>query len=283
MKNIDRSKQLTIAIFLIVVVLAAYLASFLPNADWYNYDPAVRGIFKGQSPYAVVGFQSPPWMLLFLLPFTAFSFEIARGLVFVVSVLLYILIIRKVRVRPLAAIALFLSPTFIGGLLACNLDMFVLSGILFSPVWGLFILLLKPQIGIGVALYYLVVSWQAGRWRKVLRTLAPVTLSYLLSFLIFPILLERILNKPSLDPWNRSIFPYGIPLGLFFLWLAIRNKNAYFALAVGPFLSPYLTFYSYVVIQVALLHEDVERVIRRDVLQIILSVFLWAVMLYFRL
>jgi hypothetical protein len=35
--------------------------------------------------------------------------------------------------------------------------------------------------------------------------------------------------------------------------------------------------------QVGLLHEDVEKVIRRDLLQIILCIFLWTIMLIFRL
>jgi hypothetical protein len=95
--------------------------------------------------------------------------------------------------------------------------------------------------------------------------------------------LERILNKPYVDPWNRSIFPYGIPIGLFFLWLAFRRKNVFYALAASPFFSPYHTFYSYLVVQIGLLNEDVEKYIRRDVLQILLTVFLWAYMLFFRL
>lgn len=283
----ELANKRAVLVFLLLVVLipaSAYFASFLPNADWYGtYDPAARGIFRGQSPYDVTGFHNPPWMLLLLLPFIVFSPEYARGLFFVASLLAFIAIVWKVKINPLAAIALFLSPTMIGGLLACNPDMFVLTGILFPPVWGLFILLIKPQIGIGVALYYLFETWNKGRWAKVLRTFAPVTLGYILSFLIFPVLVEKLINKSSVDPWNRSIFPYGIPLGLFFLWLAIRKKNAYFALAVAPLISPYITFYSYIAIQVALLHEDVERVIRRDVLQIILTVFLWAIMLTFHL
>jgi hypothetical protein len=276
-----------VLVFLLLAALipvSAYFASFLPNADWYGtYDPAARGIFSGQSPYAVAGFHNPPWALLLLFPFIVFSPEYARGLFFVASILAFVVIVWKVKINPLAAIALFLSPTMIGGLLACNLDTFVLAGVLFPPAWGLFILLIKPQVGMGVALYYLHDSWKKGGWSKVLWTFAPVALGYSLSFLIFPVLVEKFMSKSSIDPWNRSIFPYGVPLGLFFLWLAIRRKNAYFALAVAPLISPYITFYSYLAVQVALMHEDVERVIRRDVLQILLTVFLWAVMLTFHL
>ena len=83
--------------------------------------------------------------------------------------------------------------------------------------------------------------------------------------------------------WNRSVFPYAIPLGFFLLWLSIRKRNPYFALASAPFFALYHSFYTYIVVQIGLMHPDVEKYIRRDVLQIILSVFFWVIMLYFRL
>jgi len=142
--------------------------------------------------------------------------------------------------------------------------------------------MIKPQVGIGVALYYLTQTWQSNKWIGILRTFSPVLLAYLISGFLFPVWKDRMINKPS-DVWNRSIFPYGIPVGLIFLWLAIKRRNAFFALASAPFFSPYLTFYTYLMVQVGLLHEDVEKVIRRDVLQIILCIFLWTIMLLFRL
>jgi hypothetical protein len=91
-----------------------------------------------------------------------------------------------------------------------------------------------------------------------------------------------MLNNPQII-WNRSLFPYLIPLGLFFLWLAFKNKNPYFALASSLFFAPYHSFYSYIAVQIGLMHPDVEKVIRRDVLQVLLTIFFWTVMLIFRL
>lgn len=263
---------------------AAIFASYLPNADWDGtYRPVLEKVFQGQDPYAIAGFHNPPWTLLLLFPFGLLSPEFARGLFFVASVAVFFWIVWKVKAPPLAAIALFLSPTFIGGLLANNLDIFVIAGVLLPPTWGLFVLLIKPQLGFGVAVYYLVDAWKTGRWRSIFSTFAPVILGFALTFLIFPALADKLLAKSSIDPWNRSIFPYGIPLGLAFLWLAIRNRNGVFALAVGPLLSPYTTLYSYTAIQIALLHADVDHWARRDVLQILLTIFLWAVILVFKL
>ncbi|MCS6994658.1 MAG: hypothetical protein N2117_11740 [Anaerolineales bacterium] len=269
-----------LAIFLGVAVFA----SQLPNADWDGtYRPVVESVLQGQNPYTVRTFANPPWTVLLLLPFAFFHPEFARGLFFAASVAVFFWIAWKVKAPPLAAIALFLSPTFIGGLLANNLDIFVLAGVLLPPAWGLFVLFIKPQLGFGAAIYYLVDAWKTDRWRRVFATFAPVTLGLALTFVLFPVLAERLFFMPSVNPWNRSIFPYGVPLGLLFLWLAIRNRNPFLALAVGPLISPYTTLYSYAAVQIALLHEDVEQWIRRDVLQILLTVFLWAVTLIFRL
>jgi hypothetical protein len=142
--------------------------------------------------------------------------------------------------------------------------------------------MMKPQIGIGAAIYYLFEAWRNNRAVGIVRTFGPVVLAYVISGVLFPVWVDRFIHKPS-NEWNRSIFPYSIPLGLFFLWLGVRKQNRFFAMAAAPFLSPYLTFYTYAIVQIGLLHEDVEKVIRRDVLQIILCIFLWTIMLVFKL
>jgi len=265
------------------VIVAVWMASYVPNADWFaTFYPAARGIFQGRLPYEQHFILTPPWAILVLVPFVVFPANIARGLVLVASLGVLIYTGWRLRAPKFAMIALLISPTAIGSLLAGNLDAFVLSGIFLPPLWGLFFLMIKPQVGIGVALYYLTQTWQSNKWIGILRTFSPVLLAYLISGFLFPVWIDRMINKPS-DVWNRSIFPYGIPVGLIFLWLAIKRRNAFFALASAPFFSPYLTFYTYLMVQVGLLHEDVEKVIRRDVLQIILCIFLWTIMLLFRL
>ena len=265
------------------VIVAVWMASYVPNADWFaTFDPAARGLFQGRLPYEQHFVLTPPWAILVLVPFVLFPPNIARGLVLVASLCVLIYTAWRLHAPKIAMVALLISPTAIGSLLSGNLDAFVLAGIFLPPLWGLFFLMIKPQVGIGVAIYYLTQTWQNNKWIGILRTFSPVLLAYLISAFLFPIWINRMIEKPS-DVWNRSIFPYGIPVGLIFLWLSIKRRNAFFALASAPFFSPYLTFYTYLMVQVGLLHEDVEKVIRRDVLQIILCIFLWAIMLLFRL
>jgi hypothetical protein len=72
-------------------------------------------------------------------------------------------------------------------------------------------------------------------------------------------------------------------VGVLLLWISVRTRNVLWALASTPFLAPYVTFPTYLVVQVGLLHEDVEKYVRRDLLQIVLSAVLWTAMLVFRL
>ena len=264
-------------------ILAVWLASYVPNADWYGtFDAAGRGILEGRSPYDQPLFSNPPWTALILLPFVLLRPALARGLVFVASLASIGYTAWRLRAPKLALIAVLLSPTTVGALLAANLDALAVPGIFLPPAWGLLLLLIKPQVGAGVAVFYLVDSWHRKGFAGVLRTFAPLAVLTVLGALLFPVWIQRLAGSPAIV-WNRSLFPYAIPLAVFLLWMAVRNRNPYFALASTAFFSPYLSFYTYIIVQIGLLHEDVERYIRRDVLQIILCIFLWAIMLIFRL
>ncbi len=267
----------------LLAVLAVWLASYVPNADWSGtFEPAGREILQGHSPYDQPLFLNPPWAALLVLPFMALQPGLARGLWFVLTLVSIGYTAWRLRAPKLALIALLLSPTAIGALLAANLDAFAVPGIFLPPALGLLLLMIKPQVGAGVAVFYLVESWRRKGLAGVLRTFAPLAVLTVLGAVLFPIWIQRMIGKPA-NEWNRSIFPFGIPVGLAILWLAVRTESKYLALAAAPFLSPYLTFYTYLVVQIGLLDPGVERYVRRDVLQIILCIFLWAIMLIFRL
>ena len=283
LKNIDRRKLLIYPLLALALALAVYMASLMPTADWFDtFDPAARGVFSGLAPYHRVGYVYPVWGVVPLLPIVLFPPQIAHGLMYIVCALILFYIMWRLKVGVVAAVAFFLSPTAIGALMVNNIDPMVISGILFPPVWGLFLLVLKPQIGFGVVIYYLVEIWRKDGFWGAVRTFAPVSIAWMISAALFPVWIERMLRNPQII-WNRSLFPYLIPLGLFLLWLAFRNKNPYFALASSLFFAPYHSLYSYIIVQIGLMHPDVEKVIRRDVLQIILTIFFWAVTLIFGL
>ncbi len=281
--RIEPKRSLLAIGFAVGILAAVWMASLVPNADWSGtFEPAGRYVLQGHSPYEQPLYLNPPWAILLVLPFLLFPPAIARGLLLVCSLAALIYIAWRLHSPRLAVVALLLSPTAIGALLAGTLDLLILLGIFLTPAWGLLVLMIKPQIGLGVALYDLIEAWRSNRALGILRTFAPVVIAYLVCAVLFPVWVDRIIHKPE-NVWNRTLFPYSIPLGIFFLWLAVRRRNVYFALAGTPFLSPYLTFYTYLIVQIGLLHEQVEKVVRRDVLQILLCLFLWTIMLIFRL
>jgi hypothetical protein len=224
-------RMLTVSGLLIITAVAVYFASFLPTADWFDiFDPAARGVFSGLSPYHVPNFNCAPWAVVPLLPIVLFPPNLAHGLMYVVSAFTLFYILWRLKVNLITAVAFFLSPTAIGALLVNNIDPFVISGMLFPPAWGLLLLLIKPQIAVGVVFYTLIESWKKGGFWLVVRIFAPVTILFLAAMIVFPIWPQRMLTL-SQNTFNRSTFPYLIPVGLFLLWLAFKNKNPYFALA----------------------------------------------------
>jgi hypothetical protein len=233
-------------------------------------------------PYDQVGYVYPPWAVVPLLPIVLFPPDLAHGLMYVVCALILFYILWRLKVGVVAAVAFFLSPTAIGALMVNNIDPIVISGILFPPLWGLFLLVIKPQIGFGVVVYHLVETWRKDGFWGAVRTFAPVSIAWFISAALFPIWIERMARNPQII-WNRSLFPYLIPLGLLLLWLAFRYKNPYFALASSLFFAPYHSYYSYIIVQIGLMHPDVEKFIRRDVLQVGLSIFFWWAMLHWGL
>jgi len=283
LKTINLRRLPLYILLLVILAVAVYLASRLPTADWFDtFDPAARGVFSGLSPYHRVGYVYPVWGVVPLLPIVLFPPDLAHGLMYVVCALLLFYLMWHLKVGLVAAVAFFLSPTALGALMVNNIDPIVISGMLFPPAWGLFLLVLKPQIGFGVVVYLLGETWRKQGFWSVVRTFAPVSIAWMISAALFPVWIERMARNPQII-WNRSLFPYLIPLGVFLLWLAFRHKNPYFALASSLFFAPYHSLYSYIAFQIGLMHPDVEKYIRRDILQVGLTIFFWAVTLFFRL
>jgi hypothetical protein len=285
--SLDRRRllaKLPLALGLLLLTsFAVWLASFVPNADWFGqYDAAARGVFQGRSPYDQKFFPNPPWTALLLTPFVILPPNLARGLVLVSTVAAWIYIGWRLRAPKLAFIAMLLSPTAIGALLAANVDAFVLLGAFLPPTWGLFLLMMKPQVGSGAAVYHLVDVWRERRLAGVALVFAPIAITFVVSALLFKPWVDRTLHLTG-NEWNRSMFPYAVPVGLLWLWMALRRRNIFWALASTTFLTPYLSFPSYLAVQIGLLHVDVEKYVRRDVLQVVLCVVLWIVMLTFKL
>jgi hypothetical protein len=117
-------------------------------------------------------------------------------------------------------------------------------GYIMPPQIGLFFVLMKPQVGGAVALFWLIDAWRQGGLKQVIKTFLPVTIAFVISFLIYGFWFIGANDLISVG-WNASLFPLSIAIGLVFVSLALRQREIRFAYMASPFMSPYVGIYGY--------------------------------------
>ena len=257
--RVEIVKAITIVLSALLLFL---LVVHLPNAiDWSNtYRPATRTLLSGQSPYTNKWFFNPPWALFPLIPLALLPEAVGRTFLFVISLGLFALVAYKLGAGRVSLIAFLLSPMVVHSLMTGNLDSLVLVSIVLPPQIGLFFALIKPQIGIGLVLYWLIQSWREGGFKDVFRVFAPATLALLLSFALFGMWPLRVSSLASRN-WNASLWPSLIPVGLVLMVVAVRRRQDTIALAAGPTFAPYVSFQSWSASLLALAPHTIEMVV----------------------
>jgi hypothetical protein len=181
-----------------------------------------------------------PFIPLALLPEAA-----GRAVFFVISLIGMAIAGRRLGATTIGVVALLLSPPSLHGLLNANIDWIPLLGATLPTRWGLLLVLVKPQVGAFVAVYWLYDSWRSGGIRRVISDFTPITIVLVVSFVLFGFFPSAMLRTPTMS-WNASLFPYTIPLGLVLIVSAFRKRKTRFALAAAPCLSPYLALHSWI-------------------------------------
>jgi hypothetical protein len=256
----DVAKLTLIALvcFLCVVALSRLVDWF--GRDWIRYFwPATRALLAGQSPYSVEGFYNPPWALLPLIPFTVLPAEISAAVLATISLLCFAFAAHKMGASPIVLALFVFSPHVLKTSLNGNNDALVALGLVLPPQIGLFLVLLKPQIGWPVALFWLWQAWKAGRLREVGRVFAPVGAAFIASFLLYGFWPLHTLGTIGRD-WNISSFPFLIPFGLAILYHALKTESVNLALLSAPTLTPYFSFISLPVPLLGLLSHRTEAI-----------------------
>lgn len=230
--------------------------------DWKEtFYPATRAVLNGESPYTVPTFRNVPWTILFLLPFALFSETVGGIFFFIASLGTYAWSAYRLQASRLALIAFLLSPPVVYGMRMLNVDIFVLLGFTLPAQFGLFFVLIKPQMGIAMVPFWLAQAYRQGGVKKVFITFAPVTIVSAFSFLFFGNWLSGRQADLLDSVWNASLWPWAIPIGIVLTALSIRDLRGEFAMSASPFLSPYLAYHSWVSVLAALLKYDFELVI----------------------
>lgn len=226
--------------------------------DWQlAYRPAILdNLLRGRSPYNVPYFNGPTWALLPFVPIAFLPPPLDNFVMFFLALAAFAYCAYRLGARP-TPLALFLvTPVTLNVAANGQIDWLVPLG-LFLPRWlGLFFVLSKPQLGLGIAVYWLWDSYRHGGARRVVRDFAPVGAAFVISIMLYGpyfLRLGALLAVPV--SFNVTFWPYGIPIGLALLLSAMRRRNVRPAIAAGAFFSPYVAIYSWSVPLLALVDD----------------------------
>jgi len=237
--------------FLILTFLSILLVNyFKPNGhDWQiTQRPAILNfIQKGINPYMNPHFFNPPWQLILLAPFILLPPGVDNIVLFLLTLIVFGYVAYCFGAKPVALACFLLTPQVLNVAHNGQTDWLVALGLILPRPIGLFLVLIKPQIGAGIALYWLIDSFRSGGIKRVLIDFLPVTSAFGLSFVIFGNYLfngaSRLIQPDII--WNMSYWPQWIPIGLVLLIYAIQKRSQNHAILASPFFSPYVAIYSW--------------------------------------
>jgi hypothetical protein len=196
----------------LVTVAAAVLP---PGVDWQQtFAPSSQDLVRGQSPYGH-GFYNPPWALVPLLPFAADEVT-GRAALFLLALLVVSLVVVQLGGSPVSLGLVLISPPVVHSLLNANLEWLALAGLLLPPRWGLFLVVIKPQVGAGVAVWWAAEAWREHHWKGVWDLAWPVSGAFLGSLILFGLWPLNARVTTTLW-WNASFWPWSVPVGLILL------------------------------------------------------------------
>jgi hypothetical protein len=232
--------------------------AFPAGGDWLIFLQGTQAFLHGGNPY-LVGSEFyrvyvPFWTYIFLAPFALLPFWVGRILLFIVSMIAFAVTAVKMGASKFQLVMFLISSSVFGGLYMGNIDFLVTLGFWMPPQIGLFFVMMKPQIGACIAIYWMYMAWREGGVNEIVRVFAPVTGAYLLSFVLYGFWLKQLFNMPN-NPWNFGIFPYVVPVGLFLLFKALQQQDKKLAGISSPLIAPYVTTYNFAIMLLSLFNR----------------------------
>ena len=237
-----------------LALLTGFIAAYLvfQGNDVRVLTSAARALLNGTSLYHVDQFVSPfPAALLFI-PFSPLPDALALRAVAFISVTLYVYVIQREARHWWIAVVLMCTPIFLYDLYAANVDWAVFAALLVPPPFAFLLAMVKPQIGLGVALIALLAVWHKNK---------PLAIGLLvLEAGIFAVSFAAGMDwtKQLHGFRNFSAFPFGVVLGLPLIVLSLKRRDSVMALAAMPFLSPYVGPQSWIAV-LPLLARVIQR------------------------
>lgn len=260
---------------LLVIVLGAValfgLAKIFPRLeigmDWeQTYRPAALAMARGESPYSVSIFYAAPWSVIPLIPFALLPKNIGNLTIFLLGLFAFAYISYKLGAGPGSTTIFLLSASVVGCLIFGNIEWMPLLGLILPAPIGLIFAVIKPQVGIGIVIYWFVHTLRSkGIW-ETFKVFLPVTIVTLISFWMFgfwPMLFLKTLEQSenSVLDYNTSLWPQGAFIGLWLLYKAFKKEEPETAIAASPFLSPYALQFTWVSVLAGLIKKPREMLL----------------------
>ena len=234
-------------IMVLIGLMFIYIEVFFINDFSLYFHDSAALFFQGQNPYQVPGIFTPPWLNLLFGPLLLLPEPLAAAVLTLANlVALSFLLYRSKASLPVLFMALF-SPVTLYMVRTSNVDALLLLGVMLPPQWGLILLLTKPQLGMGIAVYWAWEAFRSGGIRKLIKIFAPITIAYAVSFSIYGFYILE--GRSAIDTaWNANLyfFPYLIPVAIILLIAAIRRKQVSLTYGVAALASPYASPNSYI-------------------------------------
>lgn len=265
-RQADLPRKLEITIYVIAIVFSFLVLTYaayvlLPvhenanppitwgwGVDWKGtIRPGSLDLIAGHTPYTSVIRCLPPWVYLAVSPVAVLPPEVGTAGIFVLTYLVYSFVLYRLKAKPWVILAFLCNSFTLMNAKNGNVDFLAVLGFILPPQIGLFFVLIKPQIGIGITVYWLVEAWKKGKFLEVFRVFAPVTIAYLISFLFYGFWPLKIVGITK-DVYNAGLWPVGIIIGLVLMVKSLRDKNPLYAMGASPFLAPYVNFTSYALV-----------------------------------
>lgn len=221
-------------------------APIAPIRDWgLYYFPAGAAVLRGENPYGVEGFVSPPYFLVVLVPLALVGGGVGGALWLLGIVGLFAVGIRRAGAGVWDGAGLLLNPLVLLSLWWGTPDLGLAGFVLLVGVeWGMLAAVLKPQLGVG--LFY-------GFARSRLQHETHAGVFFATQLLIFGAVLAYIWWGHWWDgaaampgvAWNRALpWYFGWPLGALCLWYS-RGVDQRWLMVASLCCSPFVGIYSW--------------------------------------
>jgi len=239
--------------FVVYVVLVAavyflspqFINSNLMGIDWnIAFYPASRALIEAGNIYAVDGFYNPVWALFPILPFAFLPWPMGYIAFAMLNLFCFVVVAIKMKMQIWFIVPWLIFGGVLRNSLFGNIDGLTALGLILPPQIGLFFVMMKPQIGIPIALFWCWTSYRDGGIKRVAQTFAPVVIAFLISFAVYGLWIFQSAEIIGAS-WNTSLWPWTIPAGLILLYAALRRGDIRPALISTACLSPYLASQSW--------------------------------------